>query len=523
MSNIRDDVVWAALNRSRVLFDYNIHNDIHKQFEFRKQVLLSDKSLTKDEKDHAIRFLNETYDREKVRDNSGKRRICENCNQKCFATLFCEYCIRNHLKENFSNWSSGNDNIDNLIQKCQMEAIEPKRIIEYIPYNKLQNIKYLTKGGFSEIYTAIWTDGYYIKWDSKEKQLERLGTQEVILKKLENVENANLSWFEETRSHLSISNKWSRIVECYGITRKPSERNYMLVLNEMEMNLREYLQQNHYQLTWKERIQIIHGIIYALNNIHNENAIHRDLHSGNLLYSKIVQDWYISDLGFCGPSIDKPQKSIYGNLPYIAPEVITRKQTTKASDIYSVGMLMWEISSGYPPFIDYEHDYYLATKIVNGMRPRIVPGTPLEYRNLMVQCWDADPSKRPDASTLWNKILKIYKLNEPDQLEIHGSFTSKVYQFEIFSEPKNETEDDDFNKSNIWKNHNASIISNVFKVVNAKLSKILERNLKNDVQNDYKVATMSQHTNEIHNNPNLHSEEQNKLEIPDKIDNIDNI
>ncbi|GES80008.1 kinase-like domain-containing protein [Rhizophagus clarus] len=468
MSNIRDDVVWAALNRSRVLFDYNIHNDIHKQFEFRKQVLLSDKSLTKDEKDHAIRFLNETYDREKVRDNSGKRRICENCNQKCFATLFCEYCIRNHLKENFSNWSSGNDNIDNLIQKCQMEAIEPKRIIEYIPYNKLQNIKYLTKGGFSEIYTAIWTDGYYIKWDSKEKQLERLGTQEVILKKLENVENANLSWFEETRSHLSISNKWSRIVECYGITRKPSERNYMLVLNEMEMNLREYLQQNHYQLTWKERIQIIH-----------------------------------------------------------APEVITRKQTTKASDIYSVGMLMWEISSGYPPFIDYEHDYYLATKIVNGMRPRIVPGTPLEYRNLMVQCWDADPSKRPDASTLWNKILKIYKLNEPDQLEIHGSFTSKVYQFEIFSEPKNETEEeqkyDDFNKSNIWKNHNASIISNVFKVVNAKLSKILERNLKNDVQNDYKVATMSQHTNEIHNNPNLHSEEQNKLEIPDKIDNIDNI
>ncbi|RIA97971.1 kinase-like domain-containing protein, partial [Glomus cerebriforme] len=86
----------------------------------------------------------------------------------------------------------------------------------------------------------------------------------------------------------------------------------MLVMNFMHKNLREYLQQN--KLTWKDRIQIT-----------------------------------ISDLGFCGPA-DKPLNSIYGNLPYIAPEVIAGKETTFASDIYSIGMLMWEISSGQPPF-----------------------------------------------------------------------------------------------------------------------------------------------------------------------------
>jgi hypothetical protein len=78
-----------------------------------------------------------------------------------------------------------------------METLNLNRIVEWIPYNNLQNINYLTKGGCSEIYTADWIDGYYYEWDSKEKQLKRFGEENVILKKLENVESANRSWFEE--------------------------------------------------------------------------------------------------------------------------------------------------------------------------------------------------------------------------------------------------------------------------------------------------------------------------------------
>ena len=74
-------------------------------------------------------------------------------------------------------------------------------IPEWIPYNNLQNIKYLTKGGFSEIYTADWIDGRYDEWDHKEQRLKRFGRQKVIqnviLKRLENVENANRNWFDE--------------------------------------------------------------------------------------------------------------------------------------------------------------------------------------------------------------------------------------------------------------------------------------------------------------------------------------
>ena len=200
MSKIRIDVINAAISKAESLIDTRIYDDIHKQHEFEKQMILADESLTNDEKTHALRRLNKDYDRLKIFYNEGTRRVCENCNQECLATLYCEYCVRNYLISNFSNWTSGSNDVDDLIQKCQMETLTPSMAIEWIPYNKLQNIKYLTKGGFSEIYTAGWLDGSYWEWDSKKQQLTRqyeFRSQAVILKRLENVENANKSWLEE--------------------------------------------------------------------------------------------------------------------------------------------------------------------------------------------------------------------------------------------------------------------------------------------------------------------------------------
>ncbi|GBC09329.1 hypothetical protein RclHR1_08770008 [Rhizophagus clarus] len=461
MPDIREELVYAAIIRAVISIDYDIYNDFHKQHEFKKQTILADKSLTNDEKTDAIIELNKTYDKNKIKYNEGTRRICENCNQECLAKLFCEYCVQNYLKANFSNWTSGNNDIDNLIQRCQSETLLPSKIIEWIPYNNLQNIKYLTKGGFSNIYTADWIDGGYEEWDSKELKLIRFGRQKVVLKGLEDVESANQRWFEEAKSHFTISNKWPTIIPCYGITQNPSNGSYMLVIDIADTDLRNYLQQAQNQLKWKERIKIARVISLALYVIHRENAIHRDLHSGNILYSKLDQDWYISDLGFCGPA-NKSSESIYGNLPYIAPEVISGRNTTKESDVYSIAMLMWEISSGQPPFNDYENDYNLALKIINGMRPKVVPGTPLKYENLMKQCWDADPSKRLSTSALEAEFRKLLQscqenndiLNESPQLKTHNKnipitnytssklFTSKIYEFKNLPEPRNATEEE---------------------------------------------------------------------------------
>ncbi|POG74099.1 kinase-like domain-containing protein [Rhizophagus irregularis DAOM 181602=DAOM 197198] len=548
MSTLRYGLIYATNNRAITLTDNNIYNDIHKRFEFQRQTILAYKILTNDEKTEAIRDLTQNYDRNKIIHNSGTKRICENCNQECLATLYCEYCVRNYLKENFSNWTSGNDDIDNLIQKCQMETLMPNTVVEWIPYNNLENIEYLTKGGISEIYTADWINGEYDEWDFGKKQLERGGTCKIILKRLENVESANQSWFEEAKSHLTISNKWADVVRCYGLTQDPSNGNYMLVMMKRDMDLRKYLQQNHSQLTWKKRINITFEIINAIFFIHKEKAIHRDLHSGNILYSQLNNSWCVSDLGFCGPA-DKSSTSIYGNLPYIAPEVIIGREYTFASDIYSIAILMWEISSGQPPFINYEHENDIVMNIIKDIRTKIKPGTPLEYKNLMKECWDADPLKRPDTNTLWKRMNKInlYYQNMSDELiksemeemtkveENYTSsrlFTSKIHNFGNLPEPRNATEEeqegyhsklydfnipnniDDFNKSNKRNSKSSKVIT----MIRGDSEKLPEEFIKLQINSNDDEKEITQHVDdddEVYNNPNLHSKEQVELEIPD--------
>ncbi|RGB36409.1 kinase-like domain-containing protein [Rhizophagus diaphanus] len=299
-------------------------------------------------------------------------------------------------------------------------------------------------------------------------------------------------------------------------------------MRKLDTNLREYLRCNHNQLTWKERIKIIADITNALYSIQYENAIHRDLHSGNILYSKHNNFWLISDLGLCGTP-DKPLGSVYGNLPYIAPEVIVGKEYTFASDIYSIAMIMWEISSGRPPFTNCEHNYNLAMDIVNGMRPKIISGTPLKYKRLMEQCWDADPEKRPsikaignmikeinrlcyrnmpnDSNNIIKKLLKIFRvfkktkkinnLNKSSSSEIISYYvnsTSRIYQFENLPEPRNATEA-------YHSKYSFNIPENI--------EDFNESNNKDDSPS--KMSSIFKDNDEIYNNPNFHPEEQEEF------------
>src|SRR5438067_1084292 len=101
-------------------------------------------------------------------------------------------------------------------------------------------------------------------------------------------------------------------------------------------------------------------------------------------------------------------------IKYIAPEVLLQqKQKSKESDVYSVGMLMWEIFAGHPPFDDRAHNYHLILQIGEGLRPPILPEMPDDYAQMMQRCWDADPSKRPTISELgefaYGKLMEIHE------------------------------------------------------------------------------------------------------------------
>ncbi len=147
--------------------------------------------------------------------------------------------------------------------------------------------------------------------------------------------------------------------------------------------------------------------------IHEKNYIHRDLHSGNI-FSHTTWWSKIGDLGLCQKMVDKKnnsQNEIDGVIPYMAPEVLSKKTYTKESDIYSFGMIMWEFTTGKKPFHDRPHDQYLILDILKGERPQITDDTPEFYAKLMKRCWDHNPENRPTAGEIWNCLREYNRSN----------------------------------------------------------------------------------------------------------------
>ena len=92
---------------------------------------------------------------------------------------------------------SGNEIIDNFIKEKQQRAEFPSEFFEWIPYNKFKNIKQVRKEGFSEIYTAIWTDGYLEIYNEETHEIRKHGESEVALKCLDDYKNLNDDFLRE--------------------------------------------------------------------------------------------------------------------------------------------------------------------------------------------------------------------------------------------------------------------------------------------------------------------------------------
>jgi serine/threonine protein kinase len=79
----------------------------------------------------------------------------------------------------------------------------------------------------------------------------------------------------------------------------------------------------------------------------------------------------------------------------------------KKSDIYSLGVLLWEISSGHRPFPDYLQNILPFHIGFNNLREEAVEGTPLKYRELYEKCWNDDPNLRPDIEKVFDILIKL--------------------------------------------------------------------------------------------------------------------
>jgi serine/threonine protein kinase len=183
-----------------------------------------------------------------------------------------------------------------------------------------------------------------------------------------------------------------------------------MVLNyAKDGSLRNYLDKNYNRLDLYSKIGYLQDITLGLISIHKKELIHRDLHIGNIL--KLSYNNVITDMGLCKPAnynaSENAKNKIYGILPYIAPEILRGQNYTKAADIYSFGIVMYEIISGLPPYHDLSHDESLAIKICLGLRPRFNIKVPQLIVHLIKKCLDANPLKRPTAEEIEDTLHSL--------------------------------------------------------------------------------------------------------------------
>ncbi|POG53550.1 kinase-like domain-containing protein [Rhizophagus irregularis DAOM 181602=DAOM 197198] len=310
-------------------------------------------------------------------------------------------------------WASGNEKIDNFIQEIQLQIDKYNDIVfEWIPYKQFNNIKEIDKGGFATVYSANWKNGP-LEFDTDKKIYIRNPNRVIALKCLHNSQNITNKFLNEVKEY-SI-NKRSNILNIHGISQDPDTKEYIMVLQyAKEGNFNHWINKNYEYFNWKDKLFALLDIINGLKEIHQKNIVHRDFHTGNILFLRNINAFgnciSISDMGLCGEVGNIDETKIYGVMPYVAPEVLRRMPYTQESDIYSFGMIMYFIATGRQPFYNYAHDKLLVLDICEGVRPEInEPEAPSCYINLMKKCWDLNPNNRPNIFEVKELIMSFHK------------------------------------------------------------------------------------------------------------------
>ncbi|CAG8625435.1 17878_t:CDS:2, partial [Racocetra fulgida] len=149
-----------------------------------------------------------------------------------------------------------------------------------------------------------------------------------------------------------------------------------------------------------ERVIKFHGISFTegMSYLHDIDITHRDLvkHFG---FSKYLKTEAITT-----------SKEICGVIPFIDPRKLNdpKYPYDKKSDVYSMGVLLWEISSnGSVPFSSQGYDACLPFRIIRGSREERIIGTPVQYISLYSKCWDYEPNKRPSMPDILRQLNSL--------------------------------------------------------------------------------------------------------------------
>ncbi|CAG8473226.1 5099_t:CDS:2 [Funneliformis mosseae] len=259
------------------------------------------------------------------------------------------------------------------LQQSYSNAIEEIALemnVEFINFNEFANVSEIKSDLYGDnVRKAVW----------KEKLCP------VFLKSVPgySIEDHHKKLIEEIR-RASLNQNCENIIQLLGVSEDPSDKSAILVIQHPnDGTLREYLAR-HPNLEWFKKLNLAKDIAQGIRHLHRSGFVHGDLHA---------QSVFIDD----GKAVIRdPGLFVMGDMKH---------KPDQRSDIYSLGVILWEISSCKPPFGKSGSQVILTMAImVRKTREQPVPNTSEEYIQLYQQCWDHEPNLRPNIEQICDQL-----------------------------------------------------------------------------------------------------------------------
>eukprot|EP01119_Soliformovum_irregulare_P012083 TRINITY_DN3114_c0_g1_i1.p1 TRINITY_DN3114_c0_g1~~TRINITY_DN3114_c0_g1_i1.p1 ORF type:complete len:992 (+),score=287.31 TRINITY_DN3114_c0_g1_i1:99-3074(+) len=283
-------------------------------------------------------------------------------------------------------------------------GLKSEESIWLIDVDDLEFTKELGQGANGRVYKGIL----------KKKET----SHKVAIKVLKNTNEQSLIGFKKEFVVMSMVQSHN-VIHFFGACIDP--KRVLIVMEYCKLgSLYDVLNSRNFKLNWEKGIRFARDMINGLASLHGAQPpiYHRDMKTMNLLVNK---EWEVkvTDMGLARQDTSQNQASmgqVCGTYAYLAPEVLKGGVYTEKSDIYSIGIILWEIATRIttgqytlPYEMDIAMEHMVAVRAAEEQaRPEIPPGKfPEAWENLTLQCWHQDPASRPMAKEILARLMTM--------------------------------------------------------------------------------------------------------------------